>query len=48
MGTKIFNNLPSSIKESHVIPDKFKLLLKNFLYSNTFCTLDEYFNYKLT
>jgi hypothetical protein len=48
MGTKVFNNLPSSIKESHIIPDKFKLLLKNFLYSNTFYTLDEYFNYKLT
>jgi hypothetical protein len=48
MGITIFNNLPSSIKESHTVPQKFKLLLRNFLYSNTFYTLDEYFNCKLS
>jgi hypothetical protein len=48
MGTKILNKLPSFIKESHVTPQKFKLLLRNFLYSNTFYTLDEYFEYKLS
>jgi hypothetical protein len=47
LGTKIFTNLPSSIKESHVTSQNFKLLLRNFLYSNTFYTLDEYFDYKL-
>jgi hypothetical protein len=48
MGIKIFNNLPSSIKELHVTPQKFKLLLINVLYSNTFYTLDKYFDYKLS
>jgi hypothetical protein len=48
MGINIFNNLPSSIKESHVTSQKFKLLLRNLLYSNTFHTLDEYFDYKLS
>jgi hypothetical protein len=43
MGIKIFNNLPSFIKGSHVTPQKLKLLIRNFLYSNTFYTLDEYF-----
>jgi hypothetical protein len=32
MGIKIFNNLPFSIKESHVTTQKFKLLLRNVLY----------------
>jgi hypothetical protein len=44
MGIQIFNNLPSSIKESHTAPKNFKLLLQNCLYSNTFYTLDECFN----
>ena len=46
MGIKIWNNLPSFIKESHGTTQTFKLL-RNFLYSNTFYTLDEYFEYKL-
>ena len=48
MGIKIYNNLPSFIKESNTTPQEFKSLLKSFLYSNTFYTLDEYFNYNLS
>jgi hypothetical protein len=48
MGIKICNNLPSFIKESNTTPQEFKSLLKSFLYSNTFYTLDEYFNYDLS
>jgi hypothetical protein len=48
MGINIFNNLPSFIKESHVTPQKLKFLLRNFPYPNTFYTLDEYFEYKLS
>ena len=47
MGIKIYNNFPSFIKEPNATPQEFKSLLKNCLYSNTFCTLDEYFNYNL-
>jgi len=45
MGIKIFNSLPFHIKNlSHNIK-QFKLVLKNFLYSNSSYPLDEYFNY---
>lgn len=44
MGIKIFHSLSSYIKDlSHNIKQS-KLGLKNFLYSNCFYTLDEYFN----
>jgi hypothetical protein len=43
-GIKIYNILPSYIKDlSHNIK-QFKLVLKNFLYLNSFYTLNEYFN----
>jgi hypothetical protein len=45
MGIKIYNNLPTFIKESNTTSQKFKSLLKNFLYANKFYTLNEYFNY---
>jgi hypothetical protein len=48
MGIKMYNCLPLFIKESYTTPQVFKSLLKNFLYSNTFYTLDEYFNYNLS
>jgi hypothetical protein len=48
MGIKIYNNLLSFIKEWNTTPQEFKSLLKSFLYSNTFYTLDEYFNYNLS
>jgi hypothetical protein len=44
MGIKIFNRLPSYITNlSHNIK-QFKLVLKNFLYLNSFHTIDEYFD----
>jgi hypothetical protein len=48
MGIKIYNNLPSFIKETYTTPKIFKSLLKNFLYSNSFYSLDEYFNYNVS
>jgi len=45
MGMKIFNSLPFHLKDlSHDIR-QFTLVLRNFLYSDSFYTLDEYFNY---
>jgi hypothetical protein len=48
MGINIYNNLPLFIKESIATPKEFKFLLKNFLYSNIFYTLEEYFNHNLS
>ena len=45
MGTKIYNNLPSYIKDISANLNKLKSILKNFLYSNSFYTLKEYFRY---
>jgi len=45
MGLKGFNSLPSYIKDIVQDIEQFRLLIKNFLYCNTFYTLDEYFNY---
>ena len=46
MGLKGFNSLPSYIKDKLQDIKQFGLLIKNFLYCNTFYTSDEYFNYK--
>jgi hypothetical protein len=48
MDIKIYNNLPSFIKETYTTPQIFTSLLKIFLYSNSFYSLDEYFNYNLS
>jgi hypothetical protein len=48
MGINIYNKLPVFIKESIATAKEFKFLLKSFLYSNTFYTLDEYFNHNLS
>ena len=45
MGLKSFNNLPIYIKDKLQDITQFRLLIKNFLYCNSFYTLDEYFNY---
>ena len=45
MGLKVFKILPSYIKNNLQDIKEFKWLIKNFLYCNTFYTLDEYFNY---
>ena len=43
-GIRIFNSLPSQIKELCHNRTQFKRALKNFLYFHTFYTLDEYFS----
>jgi hypothetical protein len=43
-GIKIFNKLPSNIKNVNGNIAKFKTTLKKFIYTNSFYTLDEYFN----
>ena len=43
-GIKIFNNLPSEIKNVAGNQKKFKIALKKFLYTNSFYTLEEYFS----
>jgi hypothetical protein len=45
MGLKVFNSLPSYIKVKINYINEFKRLIKNFLYCNSFYTLEEYFNY---
>jgi len=43
-GIKVFNNLPSQIKDLSHNRNQFKRALKNFLYFHSFYTLDEYFS----
>ena len=43
-GIRIFNSLPTEIKNISNKPKKFKRALKQFLYQYCFYTLDEYFN----
>jgi hypothetical protein len=45
MGLKVFDSLPSYIKVKINDINEFKWLIKNFLYCNTFYTLEEYINY---
>jgi len=42
--TRVFNSLPSQIKDLSHNRNHFKHALKNFLYFHSFYTLDEYFN----
>ena len=44
LGAKVFNMLPSNIKMKSDNPKKFKMALQNFLYENSFYSLDEYFS----
>jgi hypothetical protein len=44
-GIKVFNNLPSQIKDLSHNRNQFKRALKKFLYLHSFYTLDEDFNY---
>jgi hypothetical protein len=46
MGQKIFNTLPSHIKDKIDNGRAFKRLIRNFLYCNNFYSLEEYFNYE--
>jgi len=43
-GIKVFNNLPSEIKNVAGNQKKFKIVLKIFLYTFSFYTLEEYFS----
>jgi hypothetical protein len=43
LGAKVFNKLPSYIKEEFNNPKKFKLILKKFLNEKSFYSLQEYF-----
>jgi hypothetical protein len=46
--TKIYNHLPTAIKDLSVDKNKFKLALKRHLLHNSFYRLEEYFNTYLT
>jgi len=48
VGIRVFNSLPSQIKELCSNRNQFKRALKNFLYFLSFYTLDEYFSYNKT
>jgi hypothetical protein len=43
-GIKVFNSLPSQIKDLSHKRNQFKRALENFLYLNSFYTLNEYFS----
>jgi len=43
--SKVFNTLPTYIKDILCIVKEFKLLLKHFLYFKSFYMLEEYFQY---
>ena len=47
-GIRVFNSLPSEIKELYHNRNQYKRALKNFLYFHSFYTLDEYFSYNKT
>jgi hypothetical protein len=47
-GIEVFNHLPPSIKNLSREEIQLRLDLKWFLLINTFYTLDEYFNWKLS
>jgi hypothetical protein len=44
-GIKVFNRLPSQIKDLSANRNQFRCAVENFLYSHSFYTLDEYFSY---
>ena len=43
-GIKIYNHLPTAIKDLSNDKNKFKLALKKYLLHNSFYSLEEYFN----
>lgn len=46
MGIRVYNNLPTYIKEESHNPKKFKTCLKHFLHIHYFYSIEEYFNIK--
>jgi hypothetical protein len=47
LGIKIYNHLPTSIKEFSNEQKPFRSALKRFLYINSFYSMEEYFNYTM-
>jgi len=43
---KVFNKLPTYTTIESDNPKKFKLVLQKLLYENSFCSLDEYFEFQ--
>jgi hypothetical protein len=46
-GIRVYNHLPSHIKQLSDHPKKFELHLKEFLYLRSFYSLEEYFQYQM-
>jgi hypothetical protein len=46
MGIKVYNSLPSEIKDLSHSVKKFKSFLRGFLHKHSFNTLEEYTDYK--
>jgi hypothetical protein len=44
VGIKMFNNLPTEIKSTYNNFKRFKVVLRHFLVTNSFYTVDEYLN----
>ena len=47
-GIKVFNALPSTIKDIASNPKKFKVAIKHYLLKHSFYNLDEFFSEKNT
>jgi hypothetical protein len=45
-GVKLYNHLPSTLKQLSYDISKFKVALKRFLATNAFYTVEEYYCYK--
>jgi hypothetical protein len=45
-GDKIFNNLPTDLKQTFYNVYTFKIAIKRFLLDNSFYSLEEYYNWK--
>ena len=45
-GIKTYNHLPSTLKQLSYDISKFKAALKRFLVTNSFYTVEEYYNWK--
>jgi hypothetical protein len=46
-GVRLFNRLPSSIKQLSHDPKRFRTVLKGLLYAHSFYSIDEYFRCKM-
>jgi hypothetical protein len=46
-GIKLFNGLPDSLKQMLHDPQQFQTALKDFLYAQSFYSMDEYFRCKM-